>query len=189
MKVELKKCSIHDYKHCVDVGENVRKRLKDGKLWGKDDYDLTLWGNRGGGRAQLVAYRRRMAARDLRSDSLSILRVVQNKTLVSFLIKNSYRCAQCIPYTQLTVSESGNGCFAVPERNTHWLAKEKFSNVSKETEHERTYLQMIDLAELKFWGEFGRKWKSGLKYNISSKIIEKSKMQMEKTDEKEDVVI
>ena len=106
MKVELKKCSIHDYKHCADVGENVRKRLKDGKLWGKDDYDLTLWGNRGGGRAKLVAYRRRMAVRDLRSDSLSILRVVQNKRLVSFLIKNSYRCARCIPYTQLTVSES-----------------------------------------------------------------------------------
>ena len=70
MKVELKKCSIHDYKHCADVGENVRKRLKDGKLWGKDDYDLTLWGNRSGGRAKLVAYRRRMAVRDLRSDSL-----------------------------------------------------------------------------------------------------------------------
>ena len=75
-----------------------------------------------------------MAVRDLRSDSLSILRVVQNKRLVSFLIKNLYRCAWCIPYTQLTVLESGNGCFAVPELNTHWLAKEKFSSVTKETE-------------------------------------------------------
>ena len=68
MKVQLKKCSIHNYKHCDHVGENVRRRLKDGKLWGKDSYDLTLWGNRGGGRAKLVAYRRRMAVRDLRSD-------------------------------------------------------------------------------------------------------------------------
>ena len=130
-----------------------------------------------------------MAVRDLRSDLLPILRVVQNKRLVSFLIKNSYRCAQCIPYTQLTVSESGNGCFAVPERNTHWLAKEKFSSVWKETEDERSYLQMIDLAELKFWGEFGMKWKSGMKYNILSQIMEKSKVQMEKTDEIEDVVV
>ena len=120
---------------------------------------------------------------------LSILRVVQNKTLVSFLIKNSYRYAWCIPYTQLTVSKNGNGCFAVPERNTHWLAKEKFRNVSKETEYERSYLQMIDLTELKFWGEFGMKWKNGMKYNISSKIMEKSKLKMEKTDEKEDVVV
>ena len=117
------------------------------------------------------------------------MRVVQNKRLVSFLIKNLYRFARCIPYTQLTVLESGNGCFAVPELNTHWLAKEKFSNVTKETEDERSYLQMIDLAELKFWGEFGMKWKSGMKYNISSQIMKKSKVQMEKKDEIEDVVV
>ena len=48
---------------------------------------------------------------------------------------------------------------------------------------------MIDLAELKFWGEFGMKWKSGMKYNILLQIMEKSKVQMEKTDEKEDVVV
>ena len=105
MKVELKKCSIHDYKHCADFGENVRKRLKDGKLWGKDDYDLTLWGNRGGGRAKLVTYRRRMAVRDLRSDSLSILRVAQNKRLVSFLIKELIQ--MCMVYTIYTINSVG----------------------------------------------------------------------------------
>ena len=47
---------------------------------------------------------------------------------------------------------------------------------------------MIDLAELKFWGEFGMKWKSGMKYNILSQIMEKSKRQMEKMEEIEDVV-
>ena len=33
------------------------------------------------------------------------------------------------------------------------------------------------------------KWKSGMKYNISSQIMEKSKVQMEKMDEIEDVVV
>ena len=87
------------------------------------------------------------------------------------------------------MSESGNGYFAVPEGNTHWLAKEKFSSVRKEMEDERSYLQMIDLAELKLWGEFRMKWKSGMKYNISLQIMEKSKVQMEKTDKIEDVVV
>ena len=121
MRLELKKCSVHDYKHCAEVSVEERERLKEAKKWRNDDFDLTLWENRGSGRAQIVGYRRRKAVRDSRTDSLAISRVVQNEKLVPFVIKNSYRCARCIPYTQITITEKGDGCFANPERLTHWL--------------------------------------------------------------------
>ena len=76
-------------------------RLKDGEHWTTDDYDLTLWGNRGVGRAKLVAYRQRKAVEDPRSESLSIMRIVQNDRLVAFLMKNLYSSCRFIPYIDL----------------------------------------------------------------------------------------
>ena len=188
MRVELK-CSLHDYKHCEDVSLEEKERLKDEKYWKNDDYDLTLWGNRGSGRSEIVAYKRRKAVRDRRTDSLSILRVVQNKKLVSFVIKNVYRSARCIPYTQITVTEKGDGCFANPENLTHWLSIEKFNEISNKSVLDRKTLPMIDLNELKFWGEFGMHWKSGNKYEITEKIKQRSIVNGEKTDELLDVTV
>ena len=34
------------------------------KMWGRFDYDITLWSDRGKGRAQIVQYRRRVASKD-----------------------------------------------------------------------------------------------------------------------------
>ena len=34
------------------------------KTWGRFDYDITQWSNRGKGRAQIVQYRRRAASKD-----------------------------------------------------------------------------------------------------------------------------
>ena len=189
MTLQLKKCSVHDYKHCAEVSAEERERLKDAKNWKIDDFDLTLWGNRGSGRAQLVGYRRRKAVRDTRTDSLSICRVVQNQKLVSFVIKNSSRCARCIPYTQITVTEKGDGCFADPERLTHWLSVEKLKKISKESEEERKRLPMIDLMELKFWGEFGMHWRSGSRYELKSKIKERSIVKGEKSDESLNITV
>ena len=116
-------------------------------------------------------------------------RVVQNQKLVSFVIKNSYRCARCIPYTQITITEKGDKCFANPERLTHWLSLEKFKKISKETEDKRKTLPMIDLTELKFWGEFGMHWRSGSRYEMTSKIKERSIVKHEKTDESLDITL
>ena len=189
MNIELTKCSIHDYKHGLELTEEKRNRLKDGDRWTTDDYDLTYWGNRGGGRAKLVAYRRRKAVEDPRTDSLSILRVVQNDRLVSFLIKNSYGSCRLIPYTQLTVTDNGSGMFGFPERFTHWLSIEKFVHITKEVEDERKRLPMIDLAELRNWGEFGCHWLSGSKYSVTVKVAQASRTHIAKTNEEEIVDI
>ena len=153
-RIQLRKSSINDSSHMLEQSE-----MKSS--WTEEDYDPTLWGDRGTGNAQIVGYRRRSAARDERTNSISILRVVQNKKLVTFMLKSYYECARCIPYTQLTITDKADGCFEVPEKQTHWLMDEKFDNVSKEIRRERKRLHMVDLGELFYWGKFGMKWAAG----------------------------
>ena len=153
-RIQLRKSSINDSSHMLEQSERKSS-------WTEEDYDPTLWGDRGTGNAQIVGYRRRSAARDERTNSISILRVVQNKKLVTFMLKSYYECARCIPYTQLTITDKADGCFEVPEKQTHWLMDEKFDNVSKEIRRERKRLHMVDLGELFYWGKFGMKWAAG----------------------------
>ena len=90
---------------------------------------------------------------------------------------------------QITVTEKGDGCFANPERLMHWLSVEKFKKISKETEDERKTLPMIDLTELKFWGEFGMHWRSGRRYEVTSKVKQRSIVKGEKTDESLEITV
>ena len=153
-RIQLRKSSINDSSHMLEQSERKSS-------WTEEDYDPTLWGDRGTGNAQIVGYRRRSAARDERTNSISILRVVQNKKLVTFILKSYYESARCIPYTQLTITDKADGCFEVPEKQTHWLMDEKFDNVSKEIRREQKRLHMVDLGELFYWGKFGMKWAAG----------------------------
>ena len=67
------------------------------------DLDITLWSDRGAGRAQLVIYRRRWAQLNKRmADSLRILQVVMGKKLVGFLLWNCYEFCHGIPYCMMT---------------------------------------------------------------------------------------
>ena len=66
---------------------------------------------------------------------------------------------------------------------------EKFSTVKKDVLEERKMLPMIDLTELKIWGDFGMHWKSGAKYTLMTKDQEASETYITKTDEEENVDI
>ena len=153
-RIKLRKSSINDSSHMLEQSERKSS-------WTEEDYDPTLWGDRGTGNAQIVGYSCRSAARDERTNLISILRVVQNKKLVTFMLKSYYESARCIPYTQLTITDKADGCFEYPEKQTHWLMDEKFDNVSKEIRRERKRLHMVDLGELFYWGKFGMKWAAG----------------------------
>ena len=72
------------------------------KMWGCFDYDITLWSNKGKGRAQIVQYRRRAASKDKRSHNpIHIIRIVMGARLVGFLINEAYSSARLIPYVML----------------------------------------------------------------------------------------
>ena len=81
------------------------------KMWDRFDYDITLWSDRGKGRAKIVWYRRRASSKDERSHiSLHIARIVMGAHLIGFLINECYGTARLIPYMMLANTIRGNGC-------------------------------------------------------------------------------
>ena len=72
------------------------------KMWGCFHYDITLWSDRGKGRAQIVQYRRRAASKDKQShNAIHIARIVMGTRLISFLTHEAYNSARLIPYVML----------------------------------------------------------------------------------------
>ena len=51
---KLSKCDIENYKHMIDKDEEMKKRLQDKEKWVEDDYNPTIWADRGAGRMVMV---------------------------------------------------------------------------------------------------------------------------------------
>ena len=71
--IELLKA--RDYEHMVEPEEETVERLKMRNKWIEEDYDPTLWSNRGAGRMVLVGYRRRKASEHLNTCSIHICQI------------------------------------------------------------------------------------------------------------------
>ena len=97
------------------------------KTWGRFDYDIMLWSNRGKGRAQIVQYRRRAASKDKWShNALHITRIVMGARLIGFLIHEAYSSARLIPYVMLADTKRGNGCLGEDgDDTTRWLCMKR----------------------------------------------------------------
>ena len=125
-----------------------------GKMWDRFDYDITLWSDRGKGRAKIIWYRRRVSSKEERShNALHIARIVMGTHLIGFLIKECYSTARLIPYVMLVNTIRRNGCLG-EDRNgtTRWLCTKK-GQIPKETLPEwiqqmHQSKKMIDLNEL-----------------------------------------
>ena len=98
----------------VVIGEKMSDRF---------NYDITLWSDRGKGRAKIVQYRRRASSKDERShNSLHIARIVMGAHLIGFLINKCYGTARLIPYVMLADTIRGNGCLGEDGNGTmRWL--------------------------------------------------------------------
>ena len=161
-----------------------------GRPWTIDDYNITMWSDRGKGRAQLVKYRRRQASlNENTANALSIVRVVMGNHLIGFLFCNAYGFSRGIPYHMLSVTSHGTGCLEkAPEEvdedpnwlSTRWVANE---DVSDEIKEMRKKSKMIDLCELFHWGYWGFDYDEGEYCEIKNK----KKVKHVETDETEDV--
>ena len=87
---------------------------------------------------------------------------MQNNRLVTFHMCNSYECARCIPFTQLMLSKRGDGAF-VKGKRPYWSHDEHFSpsEIPCYIREERKKLKVVDLQELRYFGGYGMKWRSG----------------------------
>ena len=133
----------------VDALEVKRMRMSD--------LDITLWCDRGAGRAQLIVYRRRQAQLNKRTaDSLRILRVVMGKMLVGFLLWNCYEFCPGIPFCVMTAMARGNGCFQKDPDNDRWCSHrwKPDDRLTPHIQHFRKEKQMIDLCELIYFGNY-----------------------------------
>ena len=144
--------------HMSDANDLVAKTT-----FMRDDFDITLFSDRGLGRAKLVIYRRQQALLDMwTADSLRILRVVMGDRLVGFLIWNCYEAGRLIPYWVMTATQRGNGCLQKDPQNDGWCSRWYINDkdVPRYLLKMRDKSPMIDLVELLYWGYFGVKYKS-----------------------------
>ena len=97
------------------------------KTWGRYDYNITLWSNRGKGRAQIVQYRRRAVSKDQQShNALHIARIVMGAHLVGFLIHEAYHSVRFIPFVMLADTKRGNSCLGEDgDGRTRWLCTKR----------------------------------------------------------------
>ena len=137
------------------------------KTWGRFDYDITLWSDRGKGRAQIVQYRRRVASKDEQShNAIHITRIVMGARLISFLIHKAYNSARLIPYVMLVDTKRLNGCLGEDgDDTTRWLCmksgqirEDRLPNWIQKMHQSK---KMVDLNELRFFGKYG------INYNIN----------------------
>ena len=129
------------------------------KTWGRFDYDITLWSDRGKGRAQIVQYRRRAASEDKQShNTIHITRIVMGTQLVSFLIHEAYNSARLIPYMMLTDTKQGNLCLGEDsDDTTRWLCTKR-GQIREDAlpswiQQMHQSKKMVDLNELRFFGK------------------------------------
>ena len=163
------------------------------KTWNRFDYDITLWSDRGKGRAKIVRYRRRASSKDPRThNSLHIARIVMGAHLVGFLINECYGTARLIPYVMLADTIRGNGCVCKDGNGTtRWLCtkrgelpEESLPDWIKQMHKTK---KMIDLNELRFFGKYG------INYDVDELIAENSMFdssnftKVSPTDEDEEV--
>ena len=131
------------------------------KTWGHFDYDITLWSNRGKGRAQIVQYRRRAASKDKRShNAIHIARIVMGAWLVGFLIHEAYNSARLILYVMLADTKRGNGCLGEDsDDTTRWLCTKRGQiredALASWIEQMHQSKKMVDLNKLRFFGKYG----------------------------------
>ena len=134
----------------------------------RNDYDITLFSNRGLGHAQLIVYRRKCALLDLRTaDSLHILRVVMGNQLIGFLLCNAYGSGQLMPYCVMMATRCGNGCLQRDPDNDHWCTRRSVPDNElprDDLEFQNTH-PMIDLVELVYWELLGVTYKSEQHFN------------------------
>ena len=181
VELKISVADLTDSDHMVKPDEDTVERLTMKNKWNEDDFDPTLWGDRGTGRMKIVGYRRRLAENSARTNGTKITRLVQNNRLVTFHIVTEYGSARCIPYTQLAVTDSANGCF---EKDPHWLRAERFSRTPHNIKRERKTYQMVDLAELFYWGQKGMHWRSGYIRNMLGKEeLKKSRLRMKQAED------
>ena len=169
--------------HMSDADDLVAKTT-----FTRDDFNITLFSDRGLGRAKLVIYRRRRALLNTQTaDSLRILRVVMGDRLVGFLICNCYEAGRLISYWVMTVTQRGNRCLQKDPQNDRWCSMWYIND--KDVPHYllnmRDKSPMIDLIELLYWGYFGVKYKSSETLKRRGDGYEK--VQVQSTDE--DLVI
>ena len=165
-----------------------------GRRWSVDDYDITMWSDRGKGRAQLVKYRRRMASLNENTlNSVNIVRVVMGNHLIGFLINNFYGCGRCIPYPMLSVTKNGNGCLRKQPEDAdvdpNWLSSRwvHAENFSEEIRQMRKTHKMVDLAELTYWGYWGFEYEEEEYCEMEEEDERKTQIRREYTDETDDV--
>ena len=136
------------------------------KMLGRFDYDITLWSDRGKGRAQIVQYRRRVASKDKRShNTIHTARIVMGVWLVSFLKHEAYNSARLIPYVMLADTKRGNGCLGEDgDDTTRWLCTKR-GQIREDTlpswiQQMHQSKKMVDLNELRFFRKYG------INYNV-----------------------
>ena len=144
------------------------------KTWDRFDYDITLWSNRGKGRAKIVRYWRRASSKDPRThNSLHIARIVMGAHLVGFLINECYSTARLIPYVMLADTIRGNGCVCDDGNGTtRWLCSKR-GKIPEESlpdwiQQMHKTKKMIDLNELRFFSKYR------INYNVDELIAENS---------------
>ena len=160
--LKLSKCDIEDYKYMIQEDEEMKKRLEDREKWVEDDYDPTIWADRGAGRMIMVGYERRKAGKNVNTRSLYISRLVQNNKLVTFHMRSCYDTVTCIPFTQLIIMKKGDGAF-IKGKRPYWAMDDHERNVSEEVKKDCREMPAVDLAELVWYGNFGMKQRHGEK--------------------------
>ena len=160
--LKLSKHGIEDYKHIKEEDEETKKRLEDKEKWVEDDYDPTIWADRGAGCMVMVEYKRRKAGKNLNTRSLYISRLVQNNKLVTFHMRNCYNAVRCIPFTQLMITKKCDGAF-IKGKRPYWAMDDHDRNVSEEVKKDHREMPAVNLVELVWYRNFGMKWRHGEK--------------------------
>ena len=142
--------------------EETKKGLEDKEKWVEDDYDPTIWADRGAGHMVMVGYERRKAMRNLYTRSLYISRLVQNNKLITFHMRSCYNAARCILFTQLMIMKKCDGAY-IKGKRPYWAMDEHDRNVLEKVKKDCREMCAIDLAELVWYGHFGMKWRHGEK--------------------------
>ena len=144
------------------------------KMWGHHDYDITLWSDRGKGRAQIVQYRRRVASKDEQShNTLHIARIAMGAHLVSFLIHEAYHTARFILFVMLADTKQGNGCLGEDgDGRTWWLCMKRGEVIEemlpKWIQEMHKSNKMVDLNQLRYFGKYS------INYDIDEFVGENS---------------
>ena len=142
------------------------------KMWGHFNYAVTLWSDRGIGRAQIVQYRRRTVPKDERSyNAIHIARIVMGTRLVGFLIHKAYNSARLILYVMLADTKRGNSCLGEDGDNTtRWLCTKRgqiaHEMLPKWIQKMHQANKMVDLNELRFFRKYG------INYNVDEFVAE-----------------